>query len=213
MSQGISGSSQARHITPLHQEASKSSDTIQLIVKTSNRAAYQTESTFDDKTVQQALEEAITGESYDEALLPDTSLQFTKKGQVILLGVTPEGKVIDVASRQMLKLPSKAQEALQAQVQALRAKHYGELLTWEEASLVLPKYSSFTVLDVETGLSFEGQRRAGSHHADVQPLTKTDSATLKTIYGGDWSWDRKCGPREAEWPHAGRLHAWHAAWR
>ena len=88
-------------------------------------------------------------------------------------------------------IKSKAQEILRSQVQTIRAKHYGELLTWEEASLVLPKYSSFTVLDVESGLSFEGQRRAGSHHADVQPLTKTDSATLKSIYGGKWSWDRR----------------------
>ena len=106
-------------------------------------------------------------------------------------GVTPNGEVVDLSAGLTLIISSTAQETLRSQVQAVRAKHYGEILPWEEASEVLPKYSKFTIVDVESGLSFEGQRRAGSHHADVQPLTKSDSATLKTIYGGAWSWDRR----------------------
>ena len=49
----------------------------------------------------------------------------------------------------------------------------------------------FTVIDVETGKSFDVQRRAGSHHADVQPLTRKDTKVMKEIYHGHWSWRRR----------------------
>lgn len=191
LSQGLAASTQAESTLPLHREVSADSDSIQLLVKSSPRAVYQTEMSFVDKSLQRELESGTVGDPYLEPLMPDTTLRYIKNEQSMLLGLTPTGEVIDLGAKQIVKISSKAQETLQSQVLAIRAKHYGELLTWEEASLVLPKYSSFTVLDVESGLSFEGQRRAGSHHADVQPLTKTDSATLKSIYGGKWSWDRR----------------------
>jgi hypothetical protein len=66
-----------------------------------------------------------------------------------------------------------------------------EVLPWDQANRILPKYTKFTVLDTETGLSFKVQRRAGSNHADVQPLTKADTAIMKKIYNGKWSWKRR----------------------
>jgi hypothetical protein len=66
-----------------------------------------------------------------------------------------------------------------------------EMLPWEEVNHVLPKYSKFTVLDLETGKKFKVQRRAGSHHADVQPLTPKDTKIMKEVYGGKWSWKRR----------------------
>ncbi|OAS13596.1 hypothetical protein [Paenibacillus oryzisoli] len=191
LSQGMTSRSHAQHMEPLQKTMAAEKGSIQLQVKASPGALYQTELTFVNTSLQRALEEATVGDASLEAIPPDTTLQYDKKGQTILLGVTSSGDVVDWTSKRRMQLPPSAQEALQAQVQALRAKHYGEMLTWEEASLVLPKFSSFTVVDVMSGLSFEGQRRAGSHHADVQPLTKTDSATLKRIYGGTWSWDRR----------------------
>lgn len=62
---------------------------------------------------------------------------------------------------------------------------------WEEVNEILPKYSKFTVVDLETGLKFRVQRRAGSNHADVQPLTSEDTAIMKKIYNGKWSWKRR----------------------
>lgn len=44
---------------------------------------------------------------------------------------------------------------------------------------------------METGLQFQVQRRAGKNHADVQPLTKQDTAVMKQIYQGKWSWKRR----------------------
>ncbi|MEH7500452.1 hypothetical protein V7152_00195 [Neobacillus drentensis] len=66
-----------------------------------------------------------------------------------------------------------------------------ELLNWKEVNQILPKYTKFTVMDVETGKKFKVQRRAGSHHADVQPLTSKDTKIMKRIYGGEWSWKRR----------------------
>lgn len=66
-----------------------------------------------------------------------------------------------------------------------------ELPNWEEVQDVIPRKSTFTVIDVESGKKFDVQRRAGSGHADVQPLTKKDTLTMKAIYNGDWSWRRR----------------------
>ncbi len=65
------------------------------------------------------------------------------------------------------------------------------LQNWEAVNHILQKKSTFTVIDVETGKSFEVQRRAGSRHADVQPITKKDTKIMKEIYDGRWSWRRK----------------------
>lgn len=66
-----------------------------------------------------------------------------------------------------------------------------KMLKWEEVNEILPRYSKFTVVDLETGMKFRVQRRAGSNHADVQPLTSKDTAIMKKIYNGKWSWKRR----------------------
>ncbi|WP_078434649.1 hypothetical protein [Metabacillus halosaccharovorans] len=66
-----------------------------------------------------------------------------------------------------------------------------ELPNWEEVKKVIPRQSTFTVIDVDTGKKFDVQRRAGSGHADVQPLTKEDTVIMKAIYNGNWSWRRR----------------------
>ena len=66
-----------------------------------------------------------------------------------------------------------------------------DMLNWNEVNQLMPRYTKFTVIDVETGKKFKVQRRAGSHHADVQPLTSQDTKIMKKIYGGKWSWKRR----------------------
>ncbi|WP_374723623.1 hypothetical protein [Calidifontibacillus erzurumensis] len=66
-----------------------------------------------------------------------------------------------------------------------------ELLPWDQVDEILPKFSVFTIIDVETGLSFKVQRRAGNHHADVQPLSFKDTKVMKKIYNNKWSWNRR----------------------
>ncbi len=47
-----------------------------------------------------------------------------------------------------------------------------------------------TVTDVDTGKSFQVRRTYGTNHADVEPLTKEDTKTIKEIWGG-FSWTRR----------------------
>ncbi|MFS0762267.1 hypothetical protein [Peribacillus phoenicis] len=66
-----------------------------------------------------------------------------------------------------------------------------EVLPWEIVNDTIPNRTNFTIIDIETGLSFKVQRRAGNHHADVQPLTKDDTQIMKEIYHNQWSWKRR----------------------
>ncbi len=67
----------------------------------------------------------------------------------------------------------------------------GEFLSWKEVDQLFPRYSNANIVDFETGLSFTVQRRAGTYHADVQPLTAEDTAIMKKIYSGQWAWKRR----------------------
>ncbi len=56
---------------------------------------------------------------------------------------------------------------------------------------VFARGTTATITDVATGISWKEQRRGGTNHADVQPLTAADTAKMKQAYGGSWSWDRR----------------------
>lgn len=72
-----------------------------------------------------------------------------------------------------------------------RGGNYLELAPWEEVHRFYKDYGVARIIDVQTGLSFLVQRRGGTKHADAEPLTKQDTATMKQIYGGQWKWDRR----------------------
>ncbi|WP_270181690.1 hypothetical protein [Alkalihalobacillus sp. CinArs1] len=65
-----------------------------------------------------------------------------------------------------------------------------QLIPWKEVEKIIPRKAVFSITDVETGKSFDVQRRAGSDHADVQPLTHKDTKIMKAIYR-KWSWKRR----------------------
>jgi len=48
-----------------------------------------------------------------------------------------------------------------------------------------------TVYDIKTGTSFKIKRTYGHNHADCETLTAKDTATMKKIYNGTWSWERR----------------------
>jgi len=62
---------------------------------------------------------------------------------------------------------------------------------WNKVKNVFTKGKVATVTDVRTGKSFQIKRYAGTLHADVDPLTAKDTAIMKEIYGGTWSWNRR----------------------
>ena len=67
-----------------------------------------------------------------------------------------------------------------------------ELLDWwESADKQFEKGVSVVVVDADTGKSFEAVRTYGSNHADAETLTAADTAVMKEIWGGEWSWERR----------------------
>lgn len=65
------------------------------------------------------------------------------------------------------------------------------LTLWSDADTILPRGAVARVIDVRTGKSFAIRRLAGTFHADVEPLTRADTETMRQIYGGRWSWERR----------------------
>ncbi len=68
-----------------------------------------------------------------------------------------------------------------------------EVLDWfaDNVSSVIPKNARFTIKDVKTGKTFEAVRWSGVNHLDAEPRTAEDTATMKSIFGGSWSWNRR----------------------
>lgn len=108
-----------------------------------------------------------------------------------LMRVESTGHLWDERASSRIVLSRKQAARLRSEAERLRKAHYGRLTDWNEAKRMLPRRSVFSITDVESGLTFRVQRRAGSDHADVQPLTKEDTRIMRRIYKDGWSWRRK----------------------
>lgn len=71
-------------------------------------------------------------------------------------------------------------------------KQSSYLLPWfSKVSSIFAIGKVATVYDINTGLSFKVKRTYGHNHADCETLTAKDTAIMKKIFGGSWSWDRR----------------------
>ncbi|MBQ8313841.1 MAG: peptidoglycan-binding protein [Clostridia bacterium] len=66
-----------------------------------------------------------------------------------------------------------------------------ESLKWFGSENTIPKGATVTIKDVLTGKTFTAVRWSGANHMDTEPASKEDTATMKSIYGGSWSWTRR----------------------
>lgn len=64
-------------------------------------------------------------------------------------------------------------------------------LEWSEVDPLIPEGKTFTITDLDTGLSFRARRLYGTNHADAEPVSRRDTEIKRQIYGGSWSWDRR----------------------
>ena len=66
------------------------------------------------------------------------------------------------------------------------------VMNWfKGGSSVLKKGSYGYIYDINTGIVVKIKRMGGTYHADCEPATKKDTAKLKKIAGGSFSWDRR----------------------
>jgi LysM repeat protein len=85
---------------------------------------------------------------------------------------------------QQLKIP-----VYSIPVMSTPGPQYGEYLDWwTEAQYVFPIGRNAVVKDFVTGKTFNIRRSIGANHADCEPLTATDTATIKSLWGGTFSW-------------------------
>lgn len=167
-----------------------SPDTVILTVKSSPSADWESKLELSFK----GLKSAIRGATRLDALqLPVTDRYLTitsgRRDEVFRVG--QDGRVYDAETGQQLQLSDKWTAKLKRYADGLAEQHYGQLVEWAEARNSVKLKNIVTVMDLETGLQFRAQRRAGRHHADVQPVTREDTKIMKRIYNNQWSWKRR----------------------
>ncbi|MCR3921461.1 MAG: hypothetical protein NUK65_02960 [Firmicutes bacterium] len=114
--------------------------------------------------------------------------------QQVLLYYTLTLNELSTREHQLVEPSTNCKEGLLNLIAAYRQeirKTYGALLVWEDVDRIFPMYATAKITDIYSGESFHVQRREGNTHVDAQPLTAEDTAIMKKIYGGQWSWDRK----------------------
>lgn len=117
-------------------------------------------------------------------------LAWEEGGQTRELLATRDFRLVDPTRGAVVSSPA-ATPVLEALTEQLHGSFFGEPLAWDEALRRFPAGATAQVRDLETGLAFQVRRHRGDAHADVEPLTAEDSETLRTIYGGEWSWKRR----------------------
>ncbi len=118
------------------------------------------------------------------------------------------------AAKTAVKAAAKTETAAPAKAKSESGGQTNYMLPWFDTVNNLFKIgSTATVYDIDSGLSFKIKRTYGHNHADCEPLTAKDTATMKKIFG-EWSWtrraiivtvgDKKIAASMAGMPHAGK---------
>lgn len=123
--------------------------------------------------------------------LPYAYLELIQKGKKEVFMVSYSFNLFQLEKGEKLLVALEVKSQMRSYIEMLRLHHFGQMVSWREAERILPRKGYAEVVDVETGLRFQVQRRAGSQHADVQPLTAEDTKIMKKIYNGKWSWKRR----------------------
>ncbi len=81
---------------------------------------------------------------------------------------------------------------IEAALKESSTKYTTERLDWFNGGKnVIPSGATFQVKDVSTGLVFSAKEQSCGNHLDAEPLTAEDTAILKKINGGSFSWRRR----------------------
>lgn len=147
---------------------------------------------IDSRSITRAIVRAKKERVPEPSVLPDVTVRIQAgSGAEQRYRLEPSGHLWNESAGERLVLPDAAAIRLLSYAEGLRSRHYGKLVDWDEANKLIPRKSYFSITDLESGLTFRVQRRAGSDHADVQPLTKEDTRIMKRIYDNHWSWRRR----------------------
>ncbi|MDF2662420.1 MAG: hypothetical protein K0Q94_5211 [Paenibacillus sp.] len=182
--------------SPVAKAETRGDESVQftIAVKVSPEAPHATSASIARNDWEKAWKAAVAAEEQSSApSIPytDVYMEIAEGDGRRTFAMREDGVLVESGTNRSFALSAKIRKQWLKYAGKLRTQHYGDMLDWEVAKGRLPLKSKLTVVDLETGLSFQAQRRAGSHHADVQPLTKNDTAVMRQIYGGAWSWKRR----------------------
>jgi hypothetical protein len=166
-------------------------NTVTISVRSSQNSVLVSKLDIDSSEITQAINNAKKENVTNVSFINDIYITLLQDNQEKQFRMEQTGNLWDESILKRLVLPRKVSRELLNYAETLRKNHYGKMISWAEAEHILPRKSIFSITDLETGLTFRVQRRAGSDHADVQPLTKEDTKIMKQIYHGHWSWKRK----------------------
>ncbi|MBQ3484962.1 MAG: peptidoglycan-binding protein [Clostridia bacterium] len=101
-------------------------------------------------------------------------------------GLTQDGIAGEATLKKMVSSSAVKKDDVQA------GTYVTERLDWFNGGASrIPRGAIFQVKDVKTGLVFTAKRQAGGYHLDAEPLTAADTATLKKINGGEFTYHRR----------------------
>ena len=61
---------------------------------------------------------------------------------------------------------------------------------YDSARYALSRGSYYTLYDIRNGQTIRVKYTTGSDHMDIEPATADDTAKLKALLGGEWTWER-----------------------
>jgi hypothetical protein len=162
-----------------------------ITVRSSPHAALISDLQIESREINAAMLQAKQVPAAEAVVFPDVDITMLSTNGEKHFRLEHSGQLWNEKTAERTILPPKISKKLIGFAEALRVQHYGRLISWQESQQLLPNKTIFSVTELETGLTFQVQRRAGSDHADVQPLTKEDTRIMKQIYNDKWSWKRK----------------------
>lgn len=91
------------------------------------------------------------------------------------------------------------EETVQAEAEVASAKetesnYNTNTLDWTwfgNVNSFIPRGADIKILDINSGEYIDMNRSYGSNHADCEALTAADTAKLKSVIGGSWTWTRR----------------------
>lgn len=167
------------------------STAVVISVRTSPAATFEHHTVLKDAAALPLFKNGKEEKAVYRPVLSDIYITITQNDRTRHFRMEKSGSLWNETESTRLILTPKATKQLLGHAKSLRERHYGTIMPWGEVKALLPRKSIFSIIDMEKGLKFRVQRRAGSRHADVQPLTKEDTKTMKQIYDDRWSWNRK----------------------
>lgn len=177
--------------TNLYAVPSHKNSEVIISMKSSPAADFQTTVRIQSSKLISGIIKSRSGDGGVVEPVSDAYLTLRHNGEVANFLLNTDGTLFDRQQRKTLYPSPSVQNKLQEVVRLLRIKHYGKMTAWPEVSKLLPNKARCQIIDLETGLTFNVQKRAGHKHADMQPLTREDTKIMKEIYRGKWSWDRR----------------------